>query len=170
GGGRGRPAPGHASRRRGRQVRRPAGSARRGCPHAPAQHQRLALRRRGGRSGRLAGGVLEPLSSRPGRGRLGGARPEVTRRLSLLATLGVAVGMAPRARACPAGWDPAAGPLPGGIGPADFGAVPEACPASEVALRARGTLLVSSAAPDFYGSVAAGAMIRARHEIGPRTW
>jgi hypothetical protein len=39
-----------------------------------------------------------------------------------------------------------------------------------VALRLRGTLLVASSAPDFYGNVAAGAMIRARHLLGPRTW
>jgi hypothetical protein len=71
---------------------------------------------------------------------------------------------------CPARWEAAAGPLPGGIGPADFGAIPEACAASDLALRLRGTLLVASSAPDFFGSVMAGAMLRYRHALSSRTW
>ena len=42
--------------------------------------------------------------------------------------------------ACPKQNDPAAGPLAGGAGPADFGAVPEACGATDVSLRLRGAL------------------------------
>jgi hypothetical protein len=87
------------------------------------------------------------------------------------ATLGLLlVARSAGAAACPEAWSAAAGPLPAGVGPADFGAVPEACPASEIALRARGTLLVASAAPDFFGSVAAGATLRARLLVGERTW
>src|SRR4029079_14548731 len=45
-----------------------------------------------------------------------------------------------------------------------------ACPASELALRLRGVLLVASAAPDFYGNADGGATLRARHAVGARTW
>jgi hypothetical protein len=97
-----------------------------------------------------------------------------SRRTAAAVGLGLllAAGAAPSARAaaCPEAWSAAAGPLPAGGGPADFGAVPEACPASEIALRARGVLLVASSAPDFFGAVAAGAMLRARHAVGERTW
>jgi hypothetical protein len=82
----------------------------------------------------------------------------------------VAMPAAARAAPCPESWAASLGPLPAGVGPADFGAVPEACPGSELTLRLRGTLLVASAAPDFFGSVAAGAMLRARHPLARRAW
>jgi len=85
--------------------------------------------------------------------------------LALLAAPAVA-----RAGACPESSTASAGPLPAGTGPADFGAIPEACPASELTLRLRGTLLVASAMPDFFGAIDAGAMLRARHAVGARTW
>jgi hypothetical protein len=78
-------------------------------------------------------------------------------------------GSAARA-ACPEAWEAAGGPLPAGTGPADFGAIPEACPASDLALRLRGALLVASDAPDFYGNAAAAATLRYRRPLLPRTW
>jgi hypothetical protein len=63
-----------------------------------------------------------------------------------------------------------AGPLPGGEGPADFGEVPEACPGRDVLARLRGTLLVASGYPDYYGNVNASAMLRLRHPVSPRVW
>jgi hypothetical protein len=89
--------------------------------------------------------------------------------LAMLATLAL-LAAAPAARACPELWEAAAGPLPAGIGPADFGAIPEACPASDLALRVRGSLLVASSAPDFYGNVTTGAMLRYRFPVTARSW
>jgi hypothetical protein len=62
------------------------------------------------------------------------------------------------------------GPLPGGEGPADFGDVPEACPGRDVMARLRGTLLVASGYPDYYGNVTASAMLRLRYPLSPRVW
>jgi len=93
----------------------------------------------------------------------------VSGRVALLLALLAAPAVA-RAAACPQSWSASGGPLPAGIGPADFGAIPEACPASELTLRLRGTLLVASSMPDFFGVIDAGAMLRARHAVGPRTW
>jgi hypothetical protein len=73
------------------------------------------------------------------------------------------------AEVCPRGNDPAAGPLLGGNGPADFGAVPEACGATDALLRLRTALLVASAMPDYYGSVIGGATLRGRYQLGERT-
>jgi hypothetical protein len=63
-----------------------------------------------------------------------------------------------------------AGPLPSGSGPADFGMVPEACPGFDVLLRLRGSLLVASDAPDFYGNIAGGLTLRVRRAVNQRTW
>lgn len=63
-----------------------------------------------------------------------------------------------------------AGPLPGSDGPADFGQVPEACPGLDVLGRLRGTLLVASGYPDYYGNAAVGALVRLRYPLTPRTW
>jgi hypothetical protein len=71
---------------------------------------------------------------------------------------------------CPETWEGAAGPLPGGIGPADFGATPEACGASEMSARLRGSLLVARSMPDFYGSVLTGIMLRTRKTVGTSSW
>jgi hypothetical protein len=65
--------------------------------------------------------------------------------------------------------DAAAGPLIGGAGPADFGAVPEACGATDVTLRARGALLIASTMPDYYGRIFAGATVRGRTALDERT-
>lgn len=71
--------------------------------------------------------------------------------------------------ACPGRNDPATGPLAGGIGPADFGAVPEACGATDAALRLRVALLVASTRPDYYGSVIGTTTLRGRYQLGARS-
>lgn len=86
-----------------------------------------------------------------------------------VAVLATAAG-ARAAEVCPQGGEAAAGPLAGGTGPADFGAIPEACPASDVALRARGALLVAAGKPDFFGSILADAMLRGRRRVGAQGW
>jgi hypothetical protein len=99
-----------------------------------------------------------------------GARPAV-----LLGCLLVCAAGAARAAladgACPGRFEAAAGPLAGGSEidqPADFGAVPEACPGSDLSLRLRGELLDASGAPDFSGRIITGATARARRRIGAR--
>lgn len=85
---------------------------------------------------------------------------------------------APAARAelgdaCPGRYEAAAGPLAGGTQaeqPADFGAVPEACPGSDLSLRLEGELAVHSGAPDFSGDIVANGRARARRRLGPRSW
>jgi hypothetical protein len=85
-----------------------------------------------------------------------------------LAVLGVAPA-APTARAQTCAADDALGagaPL-AAPGPADFGQTPEACPASnDLGLRVRGELLIDT--DDFYGTVAAGATLRGRFQLGRR--
>jgi hypothetical protein len=71
--------------------------------------------------------------------------------------------------ACPAAGDPAAGPLPGGNRPADFGAVPEACGATDAALRLRVAVLVAPDMPDYSGSVLGSAMLRGRYQLRERS-
>lgn len=66
--------------------------------------------------------------------------------------------------------DASVGPLPGGTGPADFGAIPAACGRADVLARLRGTLLVASSMPDYYGSIAAGAMLRLERPLTPESW
>ncbi len=84
------------------------------------------------------------------------------------------LGLAGAARAdlvggvCPGRFEAAAGPLAGGTKteqPADFGAVPETCPGSDLSLRLRGELLDASGAPDFNGRIIAGATARGRRRI-----
>jgi hypothetical protein len=70
---------------------------------------------------------------------------------------------------CPKSGDPATGPLMGGRGPADFGAVPEVCGATDGVLRLRGVLLIASTMPDYDGSIFAGATLRGRYQLGART-
>jgi hypothetical protein len=62
------------------------------------------------------------------------------------------------------------GPLPSGTGPADFGQIPEACPALDVLGRLRTTLLVASGGPDYYGNLSASSWLRLRYPLNPRTW
>ena len=70
---------------------------------------------------------------------------------------------------CPKSGDSANGPLMGGTGPADFGAVPEVCGATDGVLRLRGAALIASTMPDYYGSLFAGATLRGRYRLGERT-
>jgi hypothetical protein len=75
--------------------------------------------------------------------------------------------------ACPGPIEAAAGPLAGGtetLQPADFGAVPEACPGSDLLLRLRGELVDASGAPDFFGRIVATGTGRARRRINARSW
>ena len=74
--------------------------------------------------------------------------------------------------ACPGRFEAAAGPLAGGTEaaqPADFGAVAETCPGSELSLRLRGELFDGSAAPDFEGRIVASGTVRARRRINARS-
>jgi hypothetical protein len=73
------------------------------------------------------------------------------------------------AEACPQPDDPATGPLPGGTGPADFGAVPEACGVTDAALRLRAAALIASTMPDYYGRIIGTATLRARYQFGERS-
>ena len=73
------------------------------------------------------------------------------------------------AAVCTKNDGPATGPLMGGAGPADFGAVPEPCGATDLALRLRGALLIAPTMPDYYGSIFAGATLRGRYQLGERT-
>jgi hypothetical protein len=52
----------------------------------------------------------------------------------------------------------------------DFGAIPEACPVGDVALRLRGALLVAAGMPDYFGSIISDAMLRVRRRVGARGW
>jgi hypothetical protein len=75
--------------------------------------------------------------------------------------------------ACPGPIEAASGPLAGGTGtyqPADFGAVPEACPGTDLLLRLHGELLDASGAPDFRGQVIAAGTGRGRRQINARSW
>jgi hypothetical protein len=71
--------------------------------------------------------------------------------------------------ACPLSYEAANGPLAGGTGPADFGAIPEACAATDATLRLRGALLVASTMPDYYGSILTSATLRGRYRLGERS-
>jgi hypothetical protein len=64
------------------------------------------------------------------------------------------------------------GPLPGGTDAADYGAIPEACAGTDLGLRLRGSALVASANPDFFGAVVATSTLRLRQRIGrsSSTW
>jgi len=86
----------------------------------------------------------------------------------VLATL-ISARAAAAPASCPKQNDPAAGPLPGGTGPADFGAVPEACGATDLSLRVRGALLIASAMPDYTGSFVGTTTLRGRALLGERS-
>jgi hypothetical protein len=78
-----------------------------------------------------------------------------------------------RAAVCGAPTDANGGPLPGGTDAADFGAIPETCPGTELTLRLRTTVLVASSMPDYYGALALGSTVRLRQRLGGptgRTW
>jgi hypothetical protein len=78
-------------------------------------------------------------------------------------------GMA-RREVCASGRRPDGGPLPGGTDAADYGAIPEACAGTDLALRLRGSALVASAKPDFFGAVVATSTLRLRYLIGRSSW
>ena len=73
------------------------------------------------------------------------------------------------AEVCPRGNEPATGPLAGGIGPADFGAVPEACAATDASLRLRAELGLASTAPDYDRRFIGAATLRGRYQLGERS-
>jgi hypothetical protein len=104
----------------------------------------------------------------PGKGR-GGARTGLCVVALLLAGAAATSSIA-LAEPCPAPWEAADGPLPGGTGPADFGAIPEACGLPDFSLRLRGALLVAPSMPDYYGSIDAGAMLRLQRSLTAESW
>jgi hypothetical protein len=74
---------------------------------------------------------------------------------------------------CGASFDAATNSLIGGattFTPADFGSIPEVCPAGEAWLRLRGELVDASGAPDFFGRVVGSATVHARHRVTSRSW
>jgi hypothetical protein len=93
----------------------------------------------------------------------------IARGAAVLLVLLISAPVAAAGEVCPKGGDPAVGPLPGGIGPADFGALPEVCGATEAALRLRGALLVASGMPDYYGSIIGAATLRGRYQLAERS-
>ena len=94
--------------------------------------------------------------------------------LILLAVVMTWVPRAGGARAesdvCPDPRGAAGGPLAGGTEAADFGAVPEACAGTDLGMRLRGTALVASDNPDFYGAVVATSTVRLRHRFARSSW
>jgi hypothetical protein len=60
--------------------------------------------------------------------------------------------------------------LPAGTTPADFAAVADPCGLSDLTLRARGAFLIAPDMPDYYGSIIADTMVRARRRITTRGW
>src|SRR5207237_1050397 len=145
---RGGAAPDHAARRRGRGLRRPAGSPGFRAADAAAERRRerpRALRSRGGRAGRLAHGLPEPVLPRSHGRRLDRAGAAMRRRAVVAVAVAAALLGAPtraRAEACSAPRDAAGGPLPGGTDGADYGAIPDACGATDLGLRLRASALV----------------------------
>jgi hypothetical protein len=85
--------------------------------------------------------------------------------------VGLAQGGGARA-ACGGSLAAATGPLPAGVDAADYGAIPEACAGTDASLRLRGTALVASDMPDYYGAVTAATTLRLRLRVGRtgRTW
>jgi hypothetical protein len=77
-----------------------------------------------------------------------------------------------RAEVCAEAGRAQGGPLAGGTDAADFGAIPEACAGTDLGMRLRGTALVASSNPDFFGAVVATSTLRLRHRIArsSRTW
>jgi hypothetical protein len=83
--------------------------------------------------------------------------------------LGLALSLPATAHAlCEKGRDPA-DPARIGTGPAGFGSLPEACPATEVGLQGD-VVLLDAASEDFYGSLVAAAAVRGRYALDERVW
>ncbi|HSZ81966.1 MAG TPA: hypothetical protein VLA14_06790 [Polyangia bacterium] len=87
-------------------------------------------------------------------------------RVALVAAFMFAVSSRARAEVCADAHGAVGGPLAGGTDSADFGAIPEACAATDVSLRLRGTLLVASSMPDYFGEVVAASTLRLRQPLG----
>src|SRR4051812_35596019 len=114
--------------------------------------------------------VHEPVPDQRRRRVVAGARIAVSARVAIaVAVLLVGARPARGADVCPKGGEAASGPLMGGTAPADFGAVPEVCGATDGLLRLRGALLIASTMPDYYGSIFAGATLRGRYQLGEHT-
>jgi len=93
--------------------------------------------------------------------------------LAAAVVLTAGAGAARAAAGCAGPEDAAAAPLAGGtttFNPADFGTVPEVCPAGEASLRLRGELVDASGAPDFFGRLVGSVTFRARRTVTQRTW
>src|SRR3982751_112509 len=120
----------------------------------------------------LARRVHESVPHQARRRSVAGARIAVSARVAV-AVLLAGARPARGADVCPKGAEAASGPLMAGTAPAhspaDFGAVPEVCGATEGLLRLRGALLIASTMPDYYGSIFAGATLRGRYQLGERT-
>lgn len=97
-------------------------------------------------------------------------RSAICRGLALAAALGVlALPHAARASGpCDSPLPEAGVPIRTPHGPADFGTVPEACPATAAALRGRLGLLIAE--EDYYGGVETGGGLRARFELPGGSW
>jgi hypothetical protein len=90
----------------------------------------------------------------------------VKARLSLFALL---VSARAAGAACERGELPEPGvPARVAPGPAGLGSIPEACAATELALRADAALLVAS--DDFYGGIQARGVVRARYALSSSVW
>jgi hypothetical protein len=62
------------------------------------------------------------------------------------------------------------GLLPAGTTPADFAAVSDPCGISDLTLRVRGAFLIAPDMPDYFGSIIADTMVRARRRVAARGW
>jgi hypothetical protein len=98
--------------------------------------------------------------------------PVTARARAARVALLVALAAAPAARAdvCADPRRVDGGPLAGGTDGADFGAIPEACAGTDFGLRLRGTLLVASSMPDYFGEVVATSTLRLRQRLGHGRW
>jgi hypothetical protein len=83
-------------------------------------------------------------------------------------TVALATSRTASADPCRSAQPEAGAPARLSFGPAGFGSLPEACPATEASLQGFGTLLV--AMEDFYGLIDAGLAPRARLQLSERTW
>lgn len=96
---------------------------------------------------------------------------DAPRPLALAALVAAALALSPRAAradACAAPGPEAGAPVRAALGPADFGAVPEACGRYELSLRGHLGLLIAE--DDFYGNVAAGGALRGRILLPGGSW
>ncbi|MBW2526017.1 MAG: hypothetical protein JRI23_17690 [Deltaproteobacteria bacterium] len=90
--------------------------------------------------------------------------------LSLLTigALATTAGDASATEPCESPLPEAGAPVRAFHGPADLGAVPEACPATAAALRGGMSILIAE--QDYYGGVVAGGALRARFELPGGSW